>query len=194
MPSSLPSKRLPRSKQAYLKASNTGEADFFGNSVAISGDRVVVGAFGEQSGASGVNGDGNNNNGGDFAGAAYTFVRNGTTWSFQDYLKASNTDPGQQNEFGNAVTVAGDYVVVAARLEDSSATGSNGDQINNNAAQSGAAYVFGPPVPAFAEIAVPGPARMFPMAAPARGLFLSSVAFPAKPLTFRIRATDRSRL
>jgi hypothetical protein len=37
------------SQQAYLKASNTGASDQFGNSVAISGDTIVVGALGEDS-------------------------------------------------------------------------------------------------------------------------------------------------
>ena len=32
-------------QQAYLKASNTGAGDYFGYSVAISGDTVVVGAY-----------------------------------------------------------------------------------------------------------------------------------------------------
>ena len=48
---------------AYLKASNTntGSSDFFGYSVAMSGDTVVVGACEEDSNATGVNGDQSNN-------------------------------------------------------------------------------------------------------------------------------------
>ena len=49
------------SQQAYLKASNTGSDDWFGNSVAVSGDTVVVGAHFEDSNATGVNGDGSDN-------------------------------------------------------------------------------------------------------------------------------------
>ncbi|MFN0010048.1 MAG: FG-GAP repeat protein, partial [Phycisphaerales bacterium] len=44
----------PIAQQAYLKASNTGGADNFGYSVAVSGDTVVVGANGEDSNATGV--------------------------------------------------------------------------------------------------------------------------------------------
>ena len=40
-------------QQAYLKASNTDGGNFFGWSVAISGDTVVVGANGEHSNATG---------------------------------------------------------------------------------------------------------------------------------------------
>ena len=81
----------PIAQQAYLKASNTDAGDGFGESVAVSGDTVVVGASGEASNAKGVNGD-QNDNSALYAGAAYVFVRNGTTWSQQAYLKASNTD------------------------------------------------------------------------------------------------------
>src|SRR5260221_9845827 len=44
-------------QQAYVKASNTGAGANFGRSVAISGDTVVVGADGEPSSATGVDGD-----------------------------------------------------------------------------------------------------------------------------------------
>ena len=40
----------------YLKASNTGADDWFGRAVAVSGDTVVVGAYREDSNATGVNG------------------------------------------------------------------------------------------------------------------------------------------
>ncbi len=59
-------------QQAYLKASNTGAWDFFGWSVAISGDTVVVGANGEDSNATGVNGNQADNSALN-AGAAYVF-------------------------------------------------------------------------------------------------------------------------
>jgi hypothetical protein len=48
-------------QQAYLKASNTEENDWFGRSVSISGDTIVVGARSEDSNATGVNGDPTNN-------------------------------------------------------------------------------------------------------------------------------------
>ena len=80
-------------QQAYLKASNTDAVEYFGYSVAVSGDTVVVGAYGEDSNATGINGD-QSDNSADFAGAAYVFVRNGATWTQQAYLKASNTDVG----------------------------------------------------------------------------------------------------
>jgi len=126
-------------QQAYLKASNTDTFDLFGASVAISGDTIVVGASFEGSSATGVNGD-QNDNSAHQAGAAYVFVRNGTTWSQQAYLKASNTDA--VDEFGYSVAVSANTIVVGARYESSVARGINGDQNDNSACFAGAAYVF----------------------------------------------------
>ncbi|MFZ5820640.1 MAG: S-layer homology domain-containing protein, partial [Chloroflexota bacterium] len=126
------------SQQAYVKASNTDIWDYFGNSVSISGDTLVVGANGEDSNSTGVNGFQGNNTATD-AGAAYVFTRSGETWSQQAYLKASNTE--DFDNFG-IVSISGDTIVVSAYRESSNATGVNGNQDNNLAADSGAAYVF----------------------------------------------------
>ncbi len=126
-------------QQAYLKAPNTGAGDLFGWSVAVSGDTVVVGAYGESSNATGVNGN-QSDNSAPYASAAYVFVRSGTTWNQQAYLKASNTRA--YDYFGWSVAVSGDTVVVGAPYEDSNATGVNGNQGDNSAQDSGAAYVF----------------------------------------------------
>ncbi|MEX1023629.1 MAG: FG-GAP repeat protein, partial [Planctomycetota bacterium] len=126
-------------EEAFLKASNTGAGDGFGSSVAVSGDAVVVGASGEDSAATGVNGDESSHSAID-SGAAYVFVRSGTTWTQEAYLKASNTQ--LRDEFGSSVALSGDRVVVGAALEDSDATGVNGDGSNNFLGSSGAAYVF----------------------------------------------------
>jgi hypothetical protein len=128
-------------QQAYLKASNTGYYDFFGESVAISGDTLVVGAQLEDSNATGVNGDQSDNSARQ-AGAAYVFTRSGTAWSQQAYLKASNTDAADW--FGYSVAIAGDTVVIGGYGEDCNATGINGDQGNyfTGSQSPGAAYVF----------------------------------------------------
>ena len=127
------------SQQAYLKASNTDGGDQFGNAVAISGDTIVVVANAEDSNATGINGD-QDNNSADSAGAAYVFTRSGTSWSQQAYIKASNTVT--LNNFGVSVAISGDSLVVGTNLEDSNATGIDGDQSDNSAENAGAAYVF----------------------------------------------------
>ncbi len=133
------------SQQAYLKASNTDAEDLFGWSLDISGDTVVVAARHEDSNATGINGDQGDNSELN-AGAAYVFTRSGITWSQQAYLKASNTE-GDENRFrgdvfGASVAISGDILVVAANREASNATGINGDQSDNSAQGTGAAYVF----------------------------------------------------
>ncbi len=127
------------SQQAYLKASNADPGDGFGTSVSVSGETVVVGAYDEDSAATGVNGN-ESDNSAERAGAAYVFVRTGSTWSQEAYLKASNTD--SEDLFGGAVSVSGDTIVAGAVIESSSATGVNGDEANNLGSFSGAAYVF----------------------------------------------------
>ncbi len=124
-------------RQRYTKSSNPDENDFFGHSVAVSGGTLVVGAYGEDSSATGVNGD-QNDNSAPGSGAAYVFNFTGSGWVPTDYLKASNTDQG--DEFGFSVAISGDTIVVGARGED----GDGGlDSQNSNARSgSGAVYVF----------------------------------------------------
>ncbi len=125
------------SQQAYLKASQVNGGDWFGNSVAVSGDTVVVGVPNEASSTMGVNSTPNEL--ATDAGAAYVFVRSGSTWSQQAYLKASQVNAG--DVFGWSVAVSGDTVVVGAIYEDSSTTGVNSTP-NESAESAGAAYVF----------------------------------------------------
>jgi len=127
------------SQQAYLKASNPGSADNFGYSVALAGDTLAVGAPGEGSNATGLNGD-QADNSAQSAGAVYVFTRIGGVWSQQAYLKASNTDAG--DEFGIAVALQGETLAVGARMEDSNATGIDGNQMDNSLQNGGAVYVF----------------------------------------------------
>jgi hypothetical protein len=127
------------SQQAALKASNARAGDWFGSSVALSGDTLIVGARFEDSGATGIDGSQSDTSAPD-SGAAYVFTRAGELWSQQAYLKASNTRAGDQ--FGFSVDISDNTVVVGARFEDSGATGINGNQADIRAPDSGAAYVF----------------------------------------------------
>jgi FG-GAP repeat len=134
-------------EQAMLKASNAGDLDAFGSAVAISadGNTVVVGAYFEDGGGKGVNPANAADNSIPQAGAAYVFVRNGSAWTQQAYLKASNPGDAEDGDtFGYSVAISGDgnLVAVGAPSEDSDASGVNGDQSNNNAVGSGAVYLF----------------------------------------------------
>jgi hypothetical protein len=127
------------SQEAYLKASNTDAGDRFGGGVGLDDNTLVVGARFEASGASGVNADQTNNSAPN-AGAVYVFTRTAGVWAQQAYLKASNA--GANRNFAGSVAIIGDIVAVGARLEDSNATGIDGDQANSNAPDSGAVYLF----------------------------------------------------
>ena len=126
-------------QQAYIKASNTDDSDAFGDAVALEGETLVVGSLSESSNATGVNGD-QSDNSAYRAGAAYVFVRNGTAWSQQAYLKASNTE--LEDFFGASVAISQNTILVGAYNERSGARGVNGDQDDNSAPGSGAAYLF----------------------------------------------------
>ena len=105
------------SQQQELTASDGAPDDWFGNSVAVDGSTVVVGAPHHMVGS-------NANQ-----GAAYVFMQSGTTWSQQAELTAS--DGAARDNFGISVAVNGSTAVVAALNH---AGGSN--------ASHGAAYVF----------------------------------------------------
>jgi hypothetical protein len=126
-------------QEAYIKASNTGAEDTFGFSVALTGDTLAVGATGEGSAATGVNGN-QDDNSSPASGAVYVFRRTGTVWQQEAYIKASN--PGSQDAFGISVALSGDTLAVGAPWEDSSSQGVNGNQDDNSTEDSGAVYVF----------------------------------------------------
>ncbi len=100
--------------QDSLTASDAGDEDNFGASVAISGDTIIVGS---------------DYQGIDHLGAAYVFVRSGTVWSQQAKLVAS--DGADTDGFGKSVRISGDTVLVGANLDD-----------HSGLVQAGSAYVF----------------------------------------------------
>ena len=131
-------------QEAYIKASSRDQNDFFGVAVDLSfdGNTLAVGAWGDDSAATGVNGDETNNSVVD-SGAIHVFTRDtGGAWTQQAYVKASNT--GENDHFGVAVAFSddGNTLAVGAYGEASAATGVNSDQADNNAPSAGAVYVF----------------------------------------------------
>jgi len=102
-------------EQVKLIASDADTNDQFGKSVSISGDYVIVSAF-------------NNDDDGSNSGSAYIFYRVGSTWTEQAKLVAS--DPAAYDNFGNSVSIFGDYAIV----------GSKGD--DDGGSSSGSAYIF----------------------------------------------------
>jgi hypothetical protein len=130
-------------QEAYVKASNTGSLDKFGQRVAISGDgnTLAVGVPEEDSSATGLAGDQSDDSASN-AGAAYVFVRDGQSWAQEVYVKASNANA--EDRFGWCLALSGDgrTLAVGAPAENSSAIGIAGDQEDDSAADAGAMYVF----------------------------------------------------
>jgi hypothetical protein len=134
----------------YIKASNTGAQDRFGQGVALSGvvpdngaeptsATLVVGAPGEDGYTTGVGGDGSI----DLAtsqdsGAAYAFSLGLGTGQLA-YIKANHVGVGYA--FGSAVAASEELIVIGAPHESGSAVGVNG-RGDNTSASSGAAYVY----------------------------------------------------
>jgi hypothetical protein len=114
-------------QQTKIVASDRAAGDRFGNSVSISGDYAIVGAPGEDEDASG-------NDTLTSAGSAYIFKRDGTSWSQQAMIVAS--DRGERDEFGNSVSISDDYAIVGAAHESEDASG------NNTRKYAGSAYIF----------------------------------------------------
>jgi len=94
--------------------SNPGGSDFFGGSVSLSGNRIVVGA----SSADVVFGN---------AGAVYVFDYNGASWD--ETARLTQSDAGVADFFGGSVSLSGNRIVA-------------GSQNSNELFFGGAAYVF----------------------------------------------------
>jgi hypothetical protein len=105
-------------EDAKLTASDGAESDFFGVSVSISGDTVVVGA----------NWDDDK---GDDSGSVYVFERDeGGPNNWGQAAKLTASDGAQEDEFGNSVSISGNTVAVGAHFDD------------DNGFNSGSVYVF----------------------------------------------------
>jgi uncharacterized repeat protein (TIGR01451 family) len=88
------------SEQRKLTASDSAPGDWFGRSVAISGETVLVGAPRDTVGSNPAQ------------GSAYAFVRAGTSWSQQQKLTA--TSGAINDSFGASVALSGDTALVGA--------------------------------------------------------------------------------
>ena len=110
-----------------IVASDRDRNDYFGYSIDISGNYIIVGAYGE---GHDVNGGNSMNN----SGSAYIFERSiSGLWSEAQKITASDRDVN--NRFGQSVAIEGDFAIVGAYYEDPS---NSNNSINN----AGVAYLY----------------------------------------------------
>ncbi|MHA2938164.1 hypothetical protein ACXJY6_07680 [Vibrio sp. RC27] len=135
----------------YIKASNVGSGDNFGNDVMLSrdGSTLAVGAYMEDNGGVGIINDVNISD--DYysqnAGAVYMFSNGISGWEQTAYIKASNT--GSRDNFGNSLALSedGNTLAVGAHQESNSVSEilTDGSEIissNDDASKSGAVYLY----------------------------------------------------
>ena len=104
--------RCDQVQQQVVKASNAEPDDMFGHAFALSGDTLVVGAPGEDSASTTINGP-HGDNDAPSRGAAYVFVRREGSWVQQAYIKPSQA-PEAITSFGRSVAVDGDTLAIKA--------------------------------------------------------------------------------
>lgn len=130
-------------QDTVLTAPKTGPSTGLGASVglSVSGATLAVGANGESSKTTGIDGE-EGNALAPGSGAVYTFTRDAATWNRQAYVKASNT--GILDGFGTSVALSSDgsTLAVGAPHESSTARGIGGNQRSRSAPSSGAVYVL----------------------------------------------------
>jgi hypothetical protein len=96
-----------------LTASDGATGDCFGQSVSISGDYAIIGAYCDDT----------------YKGSAYIFKWDGTGWIQQQKLTAS--DGVDYDYFGYSVSISGDWAIVGAYRDD-----------NEKGINAGSAYMF----------------------------------------------------
>ncbi len=84
-------------------SSDLASGDNFGFSVAVCGELAVIGSVGHDDAGNG-------------SGSAYAFVRDTGVWG--EVAKLNASDAATADEFGGDVSVSGELVMVAARLDD----------------------------------------------------------------------------
>ncbi len=136
------------SLQRFRRSINEYGQPGFGYALSLSGDgtTLAVGAYLEDSNATGIDGDHSDDSAAG-AGAVWVFNRAGSSWAYpspvmQHYVKASNTEAGDNFGIYASLSDDGQTLAVGAYKEGSNATGIGSDQADNTATGSGAVYVY----------------------------------------------------
>jgi hypothetical protein len=124
---------------ALLEAPVPRITDYFGVDVVLMPTGLLIGASGDGSGASGLQGDPKNNSAPQ-SGALYLYTRQHDHFAMSTYIKASNTE--QRDAFGISIACSGDTIVAGANYESRQGSGVNATPTGMPLTNSGAAYVI----------------------------------------------------
>ena len=125
--------------EAYIKQNASEPGRLFGGAIDVDGDRLVVGSVYDSSCATMIDGD-QTDTACPLSGAAFTFLRSGSTWSAESYFKPSNLE--KNDNFGDSVALSGNLMLVSSASEDSCFDGYDAYKFDNGCDLSGAAYLF----------------------------------------------------
>jgi len=101
-------------EEAKLLASEAGTNEYFGSSVALSGERALIGSHGDDN----------------FKGSAFVFRYDSVSGTWQEEAKLVASDGPAQRKFGNSVSLCGTTALVGAHSD------------KDNGIAAGAAYLF----------------------------------------------------
>ncbi|MFZ5797427.1 MAG: hypothetical protein C4563_06890 [Desulfobulbus sp.] len=95
-------------QSAKLTANDSEALDYFGATVSISGDTIVVGAYGDNTST----------------GSAYVFAKPGSGWAnMTQTAKLTASDGSIVDRLGYSLAISGDMIVVGALVGDENSTG-----------------------------------------------------------------------
>lgn len=136
-------------QQSYLKASNPQTGYQFGSSLSLSGngDVLAVGSYLESSLSKGVTGIAGEqlDTSSPSSGAAYIFKRKESVWTYQNYVKAPNSNANDRFARALSLDFTGDILAIGAHRESSKTIGINPTNTTDTATAapaSGAAYIY----------------------------------------------------
>ena len=90
-------------RRAVLSGSDAASGDRFGATVSLSGNDLIVGAYGDD-------------DAGEWSGSAYVFSRDSLSWSQDQKITAG--DPAAWDQFGHSVAIDGNYAIVGSLGDD----------------------------------------------------------------------------
>lgn len=129
-------------QEAYVQAPVATNLAYFGQSVSLFGDTLAVGSFQENSSSINAASTASTDQGALASGAVFVFKRSGSSWVFNDYLKAASVNTG--DNCGVEAQTEGDNILFSCPRESNSSEGIQHGSVNVSGylGESGAVYHY----------------------------------------------------